>query len=111
VSRTIEVAMTDDAYGPSTMAVATGQTVRFVFRNEGTVLHDALIGDAAVQAEHDAGMRTGMAHVPGAVPMVSVAPGATGDLVYTFTRPGTVLIGCHEPGHYARGMRAVITVS
>ena len=39
------------------------------------------------------------------------SPGATGELVYTFTRPGTVLIGCHEPGHYALGMRAVITVS
>jgi len=42
---------------------------------------------------------------------IFVAPGATGELVYTFTRPGTVLIGCHEPGHYALGMRAVITVS
>ncbi|HWD72252.1 MAG TPA: heavy metal translocating P-type ATPase, partial [Actinomycetota bacterium] len=111
VSRTIDVAMTDDAYGPSTMAVATGQTVRFLFRNEGTVVHEALIGDATVQAEHDAGMSTGPAHAPGGLPMVSVAPGATGELVYTFTRPGTVLIGCHEPGHYALGMRAVITVS
>ena len=111
VSRTIDVAMTDDAYGPSTMAVATGQTVRFVFRNEGTVVHEALIGDAALQAEHDAGMGTGPAHAHGGLPMVSVAPGATGELVYTFTRPGTILIGCHEPGHYALGMRAVITVS
>ena len=114
VSRTIDVAMTDDAYGPSTMAVATGQTVRFVFRNEGTVVHQALIGDATLQAEDDAGMRTGMAgmaHAPSGPPMVSVAPGARGELVYTFTRPGTVLIGCHEPGHYALGMRAVITVS
>ena len=51
VSRTIDVAMTDDAYGPSTLAVATGQTVRFVFRNEGTVVHEALIGDAALQTE------------------------------------------------------------
>jgi uncharacterized cupredoxin-like copper-binding protein len=111
VSRTIDVAMTDDAYGPSAMAVATGQTVRFVFRNEGTVVHEALIGDATLQAEHDAGMRTGAAHAPGGLPMVSVAPGATGELVYAFTRPGTILIGCHEPGHYALGMRAVITVS
>ncbi len=111
VSRTIDVAMTDDAYGPSTMAVATGQTVRFVFRNEGTVVHEALIGDATLQAEHDAGMGTGAAHAPGGLPMVAVAPGASGELVYTFTRPGTVLIGCHEPGHYALGMRAVITVS
>jgi uncharacterized cupredoxin-like copper-binding protein len=107
VNRTIDVAMTDDAYGPSTMSVATGQTVRFVFRNDGTVLHEALIGNAALQAQHDA-MAT-MSH--DGLPVIDVAPGRTGELVYTFTRPGTVLIGCHQPGHYALGMRAVITVS
>ncbi|MEA2502390.1 MAG: copper-transporting P-type ATPase [Actinomycetota bacterium] len=108
VSRTIDVAMTDDAYGPSAMAVATGQTVRFVFRNDGTVVHEALIGDATVQAQHDA--MANMSHHDG-LPVIDVAPGASGELVYTFTRPGTVLIGCHQPGHYALGMRAVITVS
>jgi cation-transporting ATPase V/Cu+-exporting ATPase len=108
VSRTIDVAMTDDAYGPSAMAVATGQTVRFVFRNDGAVVHEALIGDATVQARHDA--MANMSHHDG-LPVIDVAPGATGELVYTFTRPGTVLIGCHQPGHYALGMRAVITVS
>jgi cation-transporting ATPase V len=108
VSRTIDVAMTDDAYGPSAMAVATGQTVRFVFRNDGTVVHEALIGDATLQTQHDA--MANMSHHDG-LPVINVAPGATGELVYTFTRPGTVLIGCHQPGHYALGMRAVITVS
>ena len=105
-SRTIEVTMTDDAYGPSQMTVATGQTVRFVFRNQGRVLHEALIGDAALQAAHDS---SGV-HNHGDLPVVDVAPGATGTLTYTFTRPGQVLIGCHQPGHYALGMRAVITV-
>jgi uncharacterized cupredoxin-like copper-binding protein len=108
VSRTIDVAMTDDAYGPSAMAVATGQTVRFVFRNDGRVVHEALIGDATVQAQH--GAMANMSHHDG-LPMIAVAPGASGELIYTFTRPGTVLIGCHQPGHYALGMRAVITVS
>jgi uncharacterized cupredoxin-like copper-binding protein len=108
VSRTIDVAMTDDAYGPSAMAVATGQTVRFVFRNDGKVVHEALIGDAALQTQHDA--MTAMSRHNG-LSVIDVAPGATGELVYTFTRAGTVLIGCHQPGHYALGMRAVITVS
>ena len=102
--------MTDDAYGPNALAVATGQTVRFVFRNDGTVVHEALIGDAALQTQHDAsGNMGGMSH--DGLPVIDVAPGATGELVYTFTRPGTILIGCHQPGHYALGMRAVITVS
>ena len=108
VNRTIDVAMTDDAYGPSTMAVTTGQTVRFVFRNDGRVVHEALIGDAALQAQHDS--QGGAMHHDG-LPVIDVAPGTTGELVYTFTKPGTVLIGCHQPGHYALGMRAVITVS
>ncbi len=110
-SRTIAVAMTDDAYSPSTMAVATGETVRFVFRNGGTVVHEALIGDAALQAQHNAAAGGGAAHDHSGLAVVDVAPGATGQIVYTFGRPGTVLIGCHQPGHYALGMRAVITVS
>jgi cation-transporting ATPase V/Cu+-exporting ATPase len=108
VTRTIGVTMTDDAFGPSAMTVATGQTVRFVFRNEGLVAHEALIGDAALQAAHDAQVA---AHHHGDLPVVDVAPGATGQLVYTFTRRGTILIGCHQPGHYAQGMRAVVAVS
>jgi uncharacterized cupredoxin-like copper-binding protein/soluble P-type ATPase len=117
VNRRIDVAMTDDAYGPSALAVATGQTVRFVFHNDGAVVHEALIGDATVQAQHDASGSAGSAgsmgaaHHHGGLPVITVAPGSTGELVYTFIRPGTVLIGCHQPGHYALGMRAVITVS
>ena len=103
--------MTDDAYGPAALMVARGQTVRFVFRNEGRVVHEALIGDASLQAAHDRVMLAGgHEHVEG-LPVVDVAPGSTGELVYTFDRAGQVLIGCHQPGHYALGMRAVITVT
>lgn len=41
---------------------------------------------------------------------IEVAPGATGDLTYTFDEPGTLLLGCHEPGHYEAGMVATIVV-
>jgi uncharacterized cupredoxin-like copper-binding protein len=37
-------------------------------------------------------------------------PGGTGDLTYTFRAGEDVLIGCHEPGHYAAGMRLAIAV-
>ena len=42
---------------------------------------------------------------------VEVAPGETATLVYTFDEPGTLLIGCHVPGHYAAGMKGTITVT
>ena len=41
---------------------------------------------------------------------VTVASGETKELTWAFTEPGTVLIGCHQPGHYAAGMKGQITV-
>jgi uncharacterized cupredoxin-like copper-binding protein len=42
---------------------------------------------------------------------ITVQPGKTGRLTHTFDQPGTLEIGCHEPGHYAAGMKVKITVS
>jgi uncharacterized cupredoxin-like copper-binding protein len=41
---------------------------------------------------------------------ISVEPGRSGTLVYGFTQPGRLEIGCHQPGHYAAGMIAEIRV-
>ena len=38
--------MVDTAYSPSTVDVEEGETVRFVFHNDGSVKHDGVIGDA-----------------------------------------------------------------
>lgn len=42
---------------------------------------------------------------------VEVRPGETGELTVTFDKPGDVVIGCHQPGHYEAGMRATVAVS
>ncbi len=42
---------------------------------------------------------------------VEVGPGETKELTWTFTTAGTTLYGCHEPGHYASGMRGSIIAS
>jgi uncharacterized cupredoxin-like copper-binding protein len=41
---------------------------------------------------------------------MTINPGETNELTWHFTEPGTVLIGCHQVGHYAGGMKATITV-
>jgi cation-transporting ATPase V len=112
-SATFPVTMSDFAYRPDRFSVHTGETVRFVFRNQAAITHEAFIGDAAAQAAHERAMARGggMAGMGGmAAPEVVVAPHGTGTLDYTFTKAGQLLIGCHERGHYAAGMRAVITV-
>ncbi len=114
-SRTVAVDMVDIAFRPPTLTAKAGERIRFVFRNTGKAVHDAFIGDAAAQAEHEKEMRAadGDAHAghDDDRDAVTVEPGKTGKLTYTFERPGTVEIGCHQPGHYAAGMKLAVTVS
>ncbi len=107
---TVEVRMVDIAYEPTSIEVAAGETVRFVFTNEGNVAHDAFIGDETAQADHDSemrsmdGMKEGEMDHPDDDDGITVPPGETAELAYTFDEPGPLLIGCHEPGHYEAGM-------
>ena len=43
--------------------------------------------------------------------VLDIAPGETATITYIFGESGTMLIGCHEPGHYEDGMVATIDVS
>jgi uncharacterized cupredoxin-like copper-binding protein len=109
-TRTIDVTMKEFAYEPASVSVKTGETVKFVFRNEGQILHDAFIGDEAAQTEHEQEMRAGDSHK--GHDAVKVIPGKTGELTHTFDKAGEALIiGCHETGHYAAGMKLTVTVS
>lgn len=116
-ARTVEIEMVDIAFEPDTVEVEAGETIRFVFTNNGTVMHDAFIGDEAAQEEHGREMRDaesdgehgGGGHGDGG-DAITVEPGDTGEITYTFDEPGTLEIGCHEPGHYEAGMRVSVEV-
>ena len=110
--RTVDVTMSNVAFQPATLSVAKGETVTFRFTNNDKVRHDAFVGDAAAQAEHEREMRDGGGHGGhGGDDAVTVEPGKTASLTHTFDEAGTVEIGCHEPGHYAGGMKIVVTVT
>jgi uncharacterized cupredoxin-like copper-binding protein len=108
--REITVDMESFAYEPARLSVGAGTTVRFVFRNPDKVVHEAIIGDAQFQEEHEARAKMTEAHHGGAE-AVDVAPGQSAELTHTFQERGTFLIGCHEPGHYAGGMKAEVKVT
>ena len=102
------------------MQVRRGDNVRFEFRNAGAVVHEAFIGDQAAQDSNAMEMSGsgavstddmgGMAH-GGDSEVLSVDPGKTGTLSYTFADSGTFIIGCHQPGHYEAGMTVTVTVT
>lgn len=116
-ARTVEIDMRDIAYSPDTVTVTAGETIRFVFTNTGEVVHDAYIGDDAAQDDHamdmgdSAGMDHGGAMDESSTDAITVEPGETGELTYTFAARDDVLIGCHQPGHYQAGMRLAIELT
>ena len=116
--RGVTVTMRDYAFAPAELTVREGETVNFRFVNRGRVRHDAFIGDKAAQRMHEEQKRMSErtetehpgAHDPGTEDAITVEPGKTGRLTYRFERKGVILIGCHEAGHYSRGMVLRVTV-
>ena len=107
----VEVNLTDELkMDPAEMSVKAGQPVTFVVTNTGALEHEFYLGDETMQAEQEQMMQSGqMAH--DTAEGISLKPGETKELTYTFETAGQTLAGCHVAGHYAGGMKAMITVT
>jgi uncharacterized cupredoxin-like copper-binding protein len=106
----VKVVLTDAMrMDPADLTARLGVPVTFEITNTGKIEHEFYIGSEAEQTAHDAEMLAGPMHEH--LNGVGVAPGETRTLTYTFERAGTVLAGCHVPGHYAAGMVARILVT
>jgi uncharacterized cupredoxin-like copper-binding protein len=106
----IEVTLTDAfRIEPCNMTVPAGVPVTFVVTNSGAIAHEFFLGDEAAQAAHAEEMLTmGGAAMHDEPDGITLAPGETKELTHTFATPGQYLAGCHVPGHYPAGMKAVI---
>ncbi len=107
----IEVMLTDTLkMEPAEMSVKAGQPVTFVVTNTGAIEHEFYLGDEAMQAEQEEMMQAGeMVH--DTAEGITLKPGETKELTYTFDAAGQTIAGCHVAGHYAGGMKAQITVT
>lgn len=110
--RTIQIRAFDSLkFEPAKITVAVGDKVRFVVTNAGHTDHDFFVGDEQDQLEHEGAMEHGMEHEGGGMAALEVGPGETKEATVTFDQAGTILYGCHEPGHYDGGMVGTITVT
>jgi uncharacterized cupredoxin-like copper-binding protein len=105
--RVIEVSMIDNSFLPNSFKVDQGEVVVFRFTNDGTVNHEAVIGDESFQMGHMDHQHQPDETMPGSV---VIAPGGQADIPYLFAFPGPSLIGCHIDGHWESGMKATIEV-
>jgi uncharacterized cupredoxin-like copper-binding protein len=127
----VRVLMNDHfRYRPSSIMVRAGQRVTFAVTNTGKLSHEFILGDRAAQLDHEREMQAGgddgmdmdmdaHMHMEGSghagadasgTAGLTVPPGQTRRLTWTFDKPGVVLYGCHVLGHWAAGMRGTIVV-
>jgi uncharacterized cupredoxin-like copper-binding protein len=122
--REVNLIASDYAFVPEVVRVFPGETVLLHVVNAGLEPHEAVIGDGAVQAAWEEAEARTEGHPPGPTPVVSVPPDRAGvrvfvasgqraDMIWTVPvdidgraspAPGGWLVGCHIPGHFAKGM-------
>lgn len=110
-TRTIDIRMTDDMkLSPNHLEVREGETLRLRAVNKGKVMHEIVLGTGADLQAHAEMMKKhpGMEHDEPY--MAHVPAGKTGDIVWTFNRPGEFEFACLIAGHFEAGMRGTIRV-
>lgn len=110
--RTVRIEMSDQMrFVPSEVRVKQGEAIRFVAVNNGSLKHEMVLGTMEELKEHAALMRKfpGMEHdEPN---MADVAPGASAQIGWRFTKAGEFYYGCLMPGHFEAGMIGKIVVT
>ena len=110
-TRTIDVDAHDTfRYSPDKITVKRGQTVRFVMRNKGNILHEIVIGTPKELEEHAALMKKFPEMEHEAPYMLHVQPGKSGEIVWRFNRSGTFQFACLIAGHFEAGMVGTVVV-
>ena len=106
VDRTVKITALDTMrFVPATVRVKPGETVRFVVTDEGHLVHEFILGDRREQAKHEREMqRMGGMVMADEANGITLRPGQTKTLIWTFGKAGEVEYACHQPGHYAAGM-------
>lgn len=127
VSQTIEVQMHDNYYSQETIAVKKGETVRFMIKNMGELVHEFNIGTPDQHLAHQKEMEVMVDHgmleadkinrgmmsmdMGGGKTMehndpnsVLLEPGETKEIIWLFSDSGILEYACNVPGHYDAGM-------
>jgi len=111
VTRTIRIDMDDTMrYSLTDISVKEGETIRFVARNRGKILHEMVLGTPTEIAEHAELMRKFPDMEHDEEYQLHVKPGATGEMVWQFTQAGEFKFACLMPGHFEAGMVGKVVV-
>ena len=116
VTRIIEVSMieTDDGdmiFEPRSLEIVAGETIRFSIRNNGEFEHEFVLDSAEENTEHKENMQESPEMAHESPNSIRLEEGQSGEIIWSFTNPGTFEFACLIPGHYEAGMHSIITVA
>ena len=131
VTKVVTVKMFDNYYEPNEIVVKKGETVKFIVKNMGELVHELNIAtkemhikhqpEMAKMVEHEilladkidknkmkemSKMDHSMAHKH--ANSVLLEPNDTGEIIWKFSTSTKLEIACNVPGHYEAGMIARI---
>ena len=125
-AREVNLIARDYTFVPATLDLVPGETILLHVINAGLEIHEAIVGDVAVQAAWETAEAATAGAPPGPTPLVMVPADVAGvrivvrsgervDLAWTVPadaatagHAGGWLVGCHIPGHWAKGMQIPI---
>ena len=133
VDRVIEIEMHDNYYYPKEINVKKGETIKFIVKNLGHLVHEYNIATKEMHIKHQPEMQKLVDHGILMVDKIDkekmkkmskmdhslshshansvmVEPKKTGEIVWKFSKNLTLEMACNIPGHYETGMVGQIII-
>ena len=95
---------------PAEISVRQGETVKFIVKNSGKILHEFVLGSMKALQDHAALMKKFPEMEHDEPYMAHVKPGKTETIVWQFTQAGDFNFGCLVTGHFEAGMIGKVAV-
>ncbi|MEO4044981.1 plastocyanin/azurin family copper-binding protein [Hoeflea sp. CAU 1731] len=116
VNKRISLTMkeTDDGemvFQPSSISVDEGQTVQFIIKNKGELVHEFVLDNHDNVMEHKAVMEKFPEMEHDDPNSIRLEPGKRGEVIWKFSNAGEFEFACLIPGHYDAGMKGDLKVS
>ena len=133
IDRTIKIEMYDNYYYPAQIDVKKGETIKFVVKNLGELVHEYNIGTKEMHIKHQPEMAKLVEHEilladkidhekmkkmskkdhslgHSHANSVLLEPNEVGEIIWKFSKDISLEMACNMPGHYEIGMVGKINI-
>lgn len=116
VKRLVKIVMAEKDDGgmvfePAVLEVKAGETIRLKFTNTGETDHEFVMDTTEAVMEHKVQMEKFPEMEHADANALRLAPGASGEIVWTFANTGNFTFACLIPGHFEAGMKGDLKVA